>query len=245
MQGVLVISHGSRSPSWVQAVDDLLSYVQTDLPLEVAFLDMEKERTIEAGIQKLEKQGVEEILAIPLFISGGSTHLSEIKYMLRLMPKPEVETELEPLSIRARIKWAEPMNDHSKIREIVRDRILELSENPAEEVLLLAAHGSDIPGFKERWQDMLGRLASGLRREIGLKGATYATIHPDTITRRAQAVAKKSRLLVVPVFLSPGYYTEKAIPEKLAGIPHRYNGKTYLPDRRIVQWIEEIIASYE
>ncbi|WP_286887004.1 sirohydrochlorin chelatase [Aneurinibacillus sp. UBA3580] len=243
-RGVLVISHGSPNISWVQKIDGLLNQLKIRLPTEAAFLGMVEDRTIQKGIERLEAKGVEEILAIPLFVSSGSTHLSEIQYALGLIDEPGVETDLKPLLIRARVIWAEPMDDHPIIREILRDRVQELSDNPAEEVLLLAAHGSDVPGFKERWERMLGRLASGLRRELGLNGATYATIHPDTLARRARAVSKKNRLLIVPVFLSPGYYTEKAMPGKLDGIVHRYNGKAYLPDARIARWIEETIAAY-
>jgi sirohydrochlorin cobaltochelatase len=243
-RGVLVISHGSRDANWVWGIDELIGQLDIALPVEVAFLGMVEERTIEKGIQRLEEQGVEEILAVPLFVSSGSTHLSEIQYALGLVPQPEVETELKPLPIRPRVIWAEPMDTHEKVREIVRERIQELSIQPEEEVVMLAAHGSNAPGFQERWQKMLGQLASVLQHELGVKRVTYGTIYPDTIRERACILAGNNRLLVVPLFLSSGYYTEKMIPKKLQGIPHVYNRRAYLPDPKVAQWLEETIQRH-
>ncbi|KIV53153.1 hypothetical protein AM501_08355 [Aneurinibacillus migulanus] len=243
-QGVLVISHGSRNGSWIQGVDQLLDELELEIPLEAAFLDMVKDRTIGKGIERLEAQGVEEILVVPLFVSSGSTHLTEIQYALGLVSQPEVETELQPLPIRARVIWAAPMDSHGKVREILRERIQELSVQPEEEVVMLAAHGSDAPGFRERWQEMLERLAMELQRDLGLKQAIYGTIHPDTLRERACMVADNQRLLVIPLFLSSGYYTEKIIPKKLDQIPYVYNRRAYLPDPKVAQWLKETIVSH-
>ncbi|ERI10676.1 sirohydrochlorin chelatase [Aneurinibacillus aneurinilyticus] len=243
-QGVLVISHGSRSKSWVQSVDQLLDELELEMPLEAAFLDMVEDRTIGKGIERLEAQGVEEILAVPLFVSSGSTHLAEIQYVLGLVPQPEVETELQPLPICARIIWTAPMDSHEKVHEILCERIQELSVQPEEEIVMLAAHGSDAPGFRERWQAMLERLAIKLQRELGLKQAIYGTFHPDTLRERACMAADSHRLLVIPLFLSPGYYTEKMIPKKLEQISHVYNRRSYLPDPKVAQWLKETITSH-
>ncbi|AMA74195.1 hypothetical protein ACH33_16135 [Aneurinibacillus sp. XH2] len=243
-QGVLVISHGSRNRTWVAKVEELLQQVHAACPLEVTFLDMVEGRTIGEGMKRLEAQGVEEIIVVPLFVSSGSTHLQEIRYALGFTSHLDIKTWRHPLSIGARVIWTEPMNDHPKIRELLHDRVREFSVRPSEEMLMLVAHGSDVPGFKERWQQMLEGLGSTLCCELGLKGAVYATIHPDTIASRARTASGEGRLIVVPVFLSPGYYTEKAIPKRLAGIPHRYSGRAYLPDQRVVLWLEETIAAH-
>lgn len=243
-RGVLIISHGSRNRRWIDAVDGLLAQVQTNVVLEAVFLDMVEKRTIEAGIRRLEADGVQEILVVPLFVSDGSTHLSEIRYALGLDELAAIETELKPIPSQARIVWGRPMNDHPLVYAILRDRIRALSTCPEDEVLLLVAHGSDTARFAERWQHVLGQLSAKLRHELGLSGASYATIHPDTVARRARVLARKNQVLVVPLFVSPGYYTEKAIPERLRGIAHRYDGAAYLPDSRVAQWIESSIAEW-
>ncbi|WP_047152519.1 sirohydrochlorin chelatase [Aneurinibacillus tyrosinisolvens] len=243
-KGVLVISHGSRNASWIQKVHELVSQVDTELPVEAAFLDMVEGYGIRDGVERLEAQGVREILAVPLFVSSGSTHLNEIQYMLGLIPEPAIETELRPFSMKARMTWAGPMDDHPEVRNILRDRIKEVSTDPAEEALMLVAHGSGIPGFKEKWLSILERCASDLGSEMGFKRAVYATIHPDTVQERAAEAAGTGRLVVIPLFLSTGYYTDKVIPQKLSDIPHRYSGRAYLPDNRVAAWIEERISSF-
>jgi sirohydrochlorin cobaltochelatase len=243
-KGVLVISHGSRNASWIQKVHELVSQVGTALPIEATFLDMVEGYGIRDGAERLEAQGVQEILAVPLFVSSGSTHLNEIQYMLGLIPEPAIETELRPFSMKARITWAGPMDDHQEVRDILRDRIKEVSIDPAEETLMLVGHGSDIPGFKEKWLSLLERCASDLGSEMSFKRAAYATIHPDTVRERAVQAAERGRLVVIPLFLSTGYYTDRVIPLKLSGIPHHYSGRAYLPDNRVAAWIEQRISSF-
>ncbi|WCK55110.1 CbiX/SirB N-terminal domain-containing protein [Aneurinibacillus sp. Ricciae_BoGa-3] len=242
--GVLVICHGSRNAGWVQYIEQLKSELHIDTPVAFAFLEMADGEGIYDGIRSLEGQGVDRIIAVPLFVSTGSTHLDEIQYALRILAKPSVDTDLKPLPLSVPVHWTRPMDDHPLILDILRERIKRLSLSAGQEVLMVAAHGSDVPGFQEKWQHVLGRITSHLHREFGFKGAVYATIHPDTIRAQALAAADKGRLLVIPLFLSEGYYTKKAIPAKLAGIPHLYSGEAYLPDERIARWIEETAAPY-
>ncbi|WP_027417412.1 sirohydrochlorin chelatase [Aneurinibacillus terranovensis] len=244
-QGVLVISHGSRKQGWVDGIEHVIGQVNTGLPLEAVYLELVEGKAIYDGIRHLEEKGVEEIIAVPLFVCSGSTHLAEIRYALGVSPRPSFETDLEPLPLRARVTWAEPMDDHPLILEILKERISRLSTRPEEEVLMVAAHGSELPGYRETWEAVVGRMTASLRRELGFKGATYGMIHPDTIRQRAEAVARKNRLIVLPLFLSGGYFTERLIPQKLAGIPHQYDGSTYLPDEKVARWIEQVVARYK
>ncbi|BAU29829.1 sirohydrochlorin ferrochelatase [Aneurinibacillus soli] len=245
-QGVVIIAHGSRRSEWNELVEKTATQLDSSVPIEVAFLGMVEGKSIADSIRKLEEKGVQRIVAIPLFISSGSTHLSEIRYMLGITDTCAVPTDLERITLRpgTTIIWAAPMDAHPCIRTLLRKRVCELSVRPEEEALLLVAHGSEEPGYQEQWEGLLQELAISLRDEVGLRAATYGTFHPDNVRQQAYRLAEKYQPLVIPLFLSSGYYTETAIPQRLAGIPVRYDGRAYLPDPNVTKWLNITIKTY-
>jgi sirohydrochlorin cobaltochelatase len=241
-RGILVIAHGSSKPEWVELVDEAVSQVESDLPVVTGFLEMVEGRTILDGIRALEKAGVTEIIAVPLFVSSGSTHIEEIGYYLGLVLEPQIETEGERLPIEAQVQMTSAMDDHPLIAEILLERVRELSERPQEEVLLLVGHGSELPGFKEKWEKGMNSLARQLQKKMGFKKTACATLHPDSVREQAEQLRRfYSRVIVLPLFLSEGYFTRKVIPERLQGIDVKYTGKTYLPHPLISRWIESVV----
>jgi len=87
----------------------------------------------------------------------------------------------------------------------------------------------------------MDRLAVQIQREAGFAGVSGATFHPDNLRGRAEDLAREYRLLVVPLFLSEGYFTRKVIPSRLEGIPYVYSGRTYLPHPLVSEWITSTV----
>ena len=113
--GVLVISHGSRDEGWVQLVEDAVNAVRmpANVPMYASYLELVEGRLIQDGIDQLSKgQGVTDIIVVPLFVSSGSTHIDEISYALGVIAEPLLETDMEPLDIKARIHFTSPIDDH-------------------------------------------------------------------------------------------------------------------------------------
>ncbi|MBA4495535.1 sirohydrochlorin chelatase [Paenactinomyces guangxiensis] len=240
-RGVLVIAHGSSKQDWVELVDQAVKQVQLDYPVATAFLEMVEGRSIPDGIKELEEQGVTEVIAVPLFVSSGSTHIEEISYLLGLNQHPKVEVEEEPFEINAKVRLCPAMDDHPLISDILVERAGEMSVNPAEEVILLVGHGSDVEGFKQLWEKGMDSLAKQIRRKLGFSDAVLATIHPDNLHRRLSECSRNNRVLVLPLFLSEGYFTRKVLPSRMEGLDYVYTGKTYLPSPLISRWIEAVV----
>jgi sirohydrochlorin cobaltochelatase len=78
--GVLVLAHGG-SESWNQLVIDAARTAGKQYPVEVAF-GMALPRTIQEGIDKLEGQGVNKIVVVPLFVSSYSFIIRQTEYLL-------------------------------------------------------------------------------------------------------------------------------------------------------------------
>lgn len=242
--GVLVIAHGSRSKRWVQVVEEAAAAVKTPYPLTVGYLELVEGRSIADGVRRLEREGVDRILAVPLFVSSGSTHLEEIQYALGVIGKSRVKTDLERIDPEVPIVWTSALDDHSLVESMLAERIAELSTRPEQETLLLVAHGSEKAGFRQVWEQGLAALTSRLNKRFSFPEADYAMLRLGDVRKKAEQLSSRRTCLVAPVFLSPGYFTEKVVPTELKGLPCRYRGETYLPHAHVSQWLEEKIKNF-
>lgn len=257
--GILVISHGSREAGWVSLVDLTVDAARSALAsaadelafesiaVEAVFLELVEGRLIQDGIDRLEAQGVTRIFALPLFSSTGSTHVDEIGWALGAYPEAATKTEPERLKVGVPLTYGSPMNDDPEVVDVLTDRIQELSVDSSRESLLLVGHGSEEPDFHAAWQQVMTRLADKLRVRGGFADAQTAMLLPDQVadsfrllrSRRAEDV-----IIVVPLFLSEGYFTKQVIPRRLHGLECRYNGRTFIPHPRVADWIYRQVSDW-
>ncbi|MFX3636374.1 MAG: sirohydrochlorin chelatase [Candidatus Pristimantibacillus sp.] len=250
--GILVISHGSREEEWVRLVDNAVAAAASsprlvDVPVYSSFLEIVEGRLIQDGIDALEEQGVTELYVLPLFISSGSTHIDEIGQAFGLPPVAHLEGDLGVFRVQANVHVGLPIDDDPDIAELLLSNIRSLSVEPACEAILLVAHGSKEEVFHERWQHGLSQLAERLRSLGGFAHADTAMLLPDQASERLrdmQRVRPDEAVLVVPLFLSKGYFTNKVIPTRLLGLEYRYNGQAMLPHRAIERWLEKHMAAW-
>lgn len=242
--GILVISHGSRDNGWVSLVDETVEAVRAGLPhgvpVQAAFLELVEGRLIQNGIDRLEEAGVTDLLAIPLFISSGSTHVAEIGWALGVYPEAGTETDLMPFRVSAQLFYGRPVDDDPEFAEILQERLSVLSSDPARECVLLIGHGSDLPGFHEAWRRGLTSLASQVREAGGYADAEIAMLRPDMAADAVRSLRRRrpgAEVLAVPVFLSEGYFTKEVIPRRLAGLGCRYDGRPLMPHALVAGWI--------
>ncbi|MFC7677509.1 sirohydrochlorin chelatase [Paenibacillus sp. GCM10028914] len=237
--GVLVISHGSREESWVMLVDEAVKELanHVDVPVVASYLELVEGRLIQDGIFALEDQGVTDMLVIPLFVSSGSTHVDEIAYALGVKAVPDKETDLEPFEVKACVHFGTPFDDDPDAAVMVWDKVRELSVKPSNEVVLLVGHGSRHELFRARWERGISSLAKRVAEVSGLS-ADAALLNPGNIREKAVEWEERGyEVIVAPLFLSEGYFTEKVIPERLEGISCRYSGRTLLPHPLLPQWM--------
>ncbi|NDI36001.1 sirohydrochlorin chelatase [Chengkuizengella sediminis] len=245
--GLLVISHGSRNENWVRLVDQAVDEVQlpNSIPKESSFLELVENRLIQDGIYRLEAKGITDIIVIPLFVSSGSTHLDEISYALRMTSKPTLETDMEPMDIKANIHLGVPVDDDPIIANILYERISDLSDNPQQEVICLVGHGSKEKGFYAKWRSGLDSLARRVQLIGNFAGSESAMLLPNQVASKMKVLNKKypeHKIIIVPLFLSEGYFTNEVIPSRLKDFNYLYNGKPILPDKKISQWIEQQVS---
>ncbi|QDX92441.1 cobalamin biosynthesis protein CbiX [Brevibacillus laterosporus] len=238
--GVLIIGHGSSSAAWVELVDQAVANLDIQVPYTTCFLEMVGGRLIEDGLRELETRGVEKVIAIPLFVAEGSTHIDEIGYLLGATDH-KLDDEWERLHTTMEMIYCPPMNDHPFILDILEERIRELSSDPKEEILFLVGHGADEGENHRKWEEVLQSMTQTLKERLKFSEATYGTLHPDNLRTRAEEATNQGRTIVIPLFLSEGYFTKKVIPSNLDGLNYAYSGKTYLPHPYVAKWLQEVV----
>jgi sirohydrochlorin ferrochelatase len=246
--GILVISHGSRSEEWVRLVDDAVADMQVSkgTPVFSSFLEIVEGRLIQDGITHLESLGVTDIIVVPLFISSGSTHIDEISYALGVKPEPILPTDMTPFAIRSRIHFTAPIDDDPVIAQIVYEKMKPLSVDPAREIVMLVGHGSIEKGFHLLWRRGLEQLAFRLKEYGGFDEVDTAMLLPDQLPLKMEWWRKRKpdhAILVAPLFLSEGYFTNEVIPDRLQKYNYKYNGKALLPHPLLARWMERQAVS--
>ncbi len=244
--GVLVISHGSHSAEWVRLVDQAVNDINfiTGIPIECSFLEIVGGRLIQDGIHSLEAQGVTDMIVVPLFISSGSTHIDEISYAFGVIPEPTLETGLTPFDLHARVHFCQPIDDDPDIALILYDKVKALSVDPEAEIVLLVGHGTKEKGFHAKWRKSLESLAERVKQLGGFDEVDVAMLLPDQVVRKMEWWKKhkpEHDVLVAPLFISEGYFTNKVIPERLKGYNYKYKGFSILPSPLITKWMKRQI----
>lgn len=239
--GVLIIAHGSKDREWVGMIEQAVKAAELDLPYVTGFLELVPGKSIKDGIRGLESRDLDRILVIPLFLTMSSTHLHEIQYALGLIPRSTIPTDIELIQPHAKIIWCSPLESHPYVHAILEERIKCLSQTPSQEALLLIGHGSDVEGFHEGWEELLNNISTDIHKRFGFVQTSYASLHPDNIQERAEVLAAKGKLIVIPFFLSEGYFTKSVLPRRLEGVEHLYQGQSLLPHFLVAQWIKDSV----
>jgi sirohydrochlorin ferrochelatase len=242
--GLLVISHGSREPGWVALVDETVEAARAMLGshtvIEAGFLELVEERLIQDGIGRLEEAGVTHLLALPLFVSSGSTHVDEIGWALGAYDKPRTDTDLELFRIDAKLTYGNPMDDDPELVSVVLDRLRSMSLAPAKESVLMVGHGSKEDGFQEAWENGLAAIGERLLKLGSYAACTYALLLPNQVQEQVEWLRSEfpgNEILVIPLFLSEGYFTKEVIPRRIEGLGCRYEGRALMPHPLISEWI--------
>jgi sirohydrochlorin ferrochelatase len=243
--GVLLIAHGSPKEVWNNSVQEVVKMVNLPYPIELGFLEYVPNRTIGRAVDELRAKGAVNIVAVPLFISSYSNHIEEIKYILRLRKEPPSGAEdLHPLESKVSFILTPALDDHPLVAEILADRVRKQSISPRDEIAVLAAHGAETEEDLIKWDEQLASLSAHLKQTLGLKEARYGYIFeekPLYLRRVMEEAAREGTVIVVPVMVSSGFFTEKYIPKILTNLTYKYNSNCLSPDRRLASWVEMMV----
>jgi hypothetical protein len=156
--------------------------------------------------------------------------------------------KMMPVKTTAKIRMAPALDHHPILADILADRAMAISRNPAKEVVVLVAHGPNDDPENDLWLADLREVAKMIAAKKPFVRVEAVTVRDDAgapvregATREfrqvvSTAVDQSHRVLIVPVLLSYGGI-ETGIRARLDGLDHVMSPAGLLPDPRIAQWI--------
>jgi sirohydrochlorin ferrochelatase len=219
-QGILILAPNGPS-EWNAQVKDLAAKVGAERLVEVV-LDTPSRETIGSAVDRLAKRGAIEVLAVRFFLST---------------PVPEEQLTAHAVPVRL----LPPIDDDPALAEMLLKHAAEISQNPGEEVLVLAGYGSGESG--NSWVINLTPLARRLNQARRF-ASILSIASPNTMTEKDirqmrlvldRQIAYGRRVLVVPLVM--GKTPDPHLAEMLQGLSYESAKAGLMSDQNLVRWL--------
>jgi sirohydrochlorin ferrochelatase len=264
--GVLVMAHGG-SDDWNAGVLSAVEPLKNEYSLEVAF-GMADATSIQQGVSKLEAAGAKRIAVIRLFISGDSWY-ERTRQIVGLdpgaPPKPQISEHVhdDHANTHSMAFWVvesdasfavsrEGLVEAAEMGETLVQRARDLSQNPAEERVMILAHGPEDDAENERWIASMELHAAAVRDAMPFAHVEVETLREDWPEKRAlaeqrvrqfvgSAAEAGDKAIVIP-FRVQGF---GPYAEVLSGLDYVSDGRGLVPHPGVTEWIARQIASLD
>jgi len=243
--GFLIMPHGSSAPyndGIIAAMPDIVE----DYLTAFAF-GMASPMTIRQAVRKLEAEGVRHAVFLRLF-AREDTFRDPADYIVGLRPEPPAHGHGgTPERVRTPIRFISTggYQPDPLIAEILTDRILEVSRNPAEESVLLLSHGtrSDrsnaaaLAVVEDNIADMKAALDEPFR---AIRAINLREDWPDKraeALREINAYIKEANRHGRAIVISNRLYGSGSYAEYLDGLDYVMNGQGLIPHPNFTRWV--------
>ncbi len=202
---------------------------------------------IRRAVSELEKLGVKNIVAIPLFLSGADATLAQYRKQITQTKR------------RARIKWAPPMAESYLTAQILLDRVEALSTDPVQERLIVLGLGAaNEAGARQIKQDLEELVREVTDRHDFREVAVYVYYdrkYGRDHEKKNQAIdnliirtaAKRGRTLLVPFAIGTKFDQRMSLKGRLGRKFGEFDiamGEPILPHPDVLTWLKQTANRY-
>jgi sirohydrochlorin ferrochelatase len=249
--GVIIMPHGATQP-YNDAVEQVIAPLRSRYRIEMAY-GMGDTGVMQQAISRLEAQGVRRIVFVRMY--ALEHHVKDrVDYILGLVPPlPVRDHDHEvPAQVRSAALFATfgGYEHYSGMAEVLHERIMEISQDPSRETVILLAHGDKSDEGNATWLSVMQANIERLKRDphcAKLRAIRAATVGEDWPELRERAVAevramiqeaaKTGRVLVIADRL----YGSGPYKKLLNGLDYVMNEKG-LSHPVLTRWLEEGIG---
>jgi hypothetical protein len=264
--GVLLVNHGSHSPTWRQALLDLEMAVKDSLlstgliqGTRTAYMEY-TEPSIATQLKAFDAEGYTDVVIVPVFLTVSSHSFDDIPTIIGQKEDPQsLETlkieKIERYTPKARIHITPLLDFTDVLKQNILRRAKALSKNPADEGLVLIAYGDET--YMKEWTNLMHEVGNYVKEHAGIEAYAYgwcghvARYNPDSTTVAINRVLKlKKQALVVPVLVAHDeMFQIKIIGDGINKTGNNKSRITYipdsiLPDPVIEKWVLNIATEY-
>jgi sirohydrochlorin ferrochelatase len=212
---VVVVAHGAPSPKWNEPALNIEKELRKiDIPgiayKRVALMEF-AQPDICSVFSDCEKEGVDSVFVVPLFIAPSSHSDDDIPNLLGLKYDPEVRATLAEEKARfvktdMHIILGPTLSSGDLIEKSMLERVKSLSTDPSEEAVILLAHGDpDRIGF---WNELLKKTSEYVAEGTSISYTDSKLVAmgfnlSDDIRDMVQKAAKeRDRIILQGIYLS-------------------------------------------
>lgn len=264
--GVLLVSHGSRSATWRQALTELDARVRGPIleggrvkGVKSAFMEY-TEPSIATRMKEFDKEGFSDVVVVPVFLTVSPHPFDDIPTIMGQKDDPQsletIKVEgIERYTPRARPHMT-PLLDFTDIlqKNILR-RARALSTEPAKEGLVLIAYGDTT--YEKEWAALLAGVGAHVKQQTGIGSHSHAwcghIVHYDpskTADAIRRVLAERERALVIPVLVAHDErFQVKLIGDGIASLGKDssrvvYRPDSILPDDDLDGWVKQVTREF-
>ena len=246
--GIIVLTHGAFEPGDTYFANSLTGLARQH-PVAIGYgMAMMNGNHIQSAIDQLEAAGAREIVVVPAALSPMGTVYEQWAYYVgereeaAYLPAARVTSNVS-------LTFADPLAEHPMAARMLLDHAREISQDPANEFLLIVGHGPGEPADNEIELKMLQKHVESVKAEgkfADVKGFNFQDDAPDEIrsanveTMRGwieEASAAGLDVIMVGYLLSTRGIQHK-IPVDFAGLEFTFNEKGLSAHPDFAKWVE-------
>ncbi len=255
--GIIVMTHGAGeyyNEPILKAVEPL----RKQYNIEVAF-GMADDETLQAAIDTLEARGARRIYVLRLYTISQSLK-AETEFVLTLASTRGAMSHSHSVrdgSSRVRsgalLSTSGGFDSHPLIAEVLLQRVLEASQDPARETVILLAHGAGKDEDDQFWVEQMTQQAEFIQAKAPrrFRAIQVATVREDWSEKRERAVANVrtmieeagrdgGRALVISNrIVGTGPYRKL-----LSGLDYTLNDRGIATHPNLTRWVEKQIEEW-
>ncbi len=263
--GVLLVSHGSPSKTWRDALFDLEKSVTPEIlangniaGIKTAFMEY-NEPSIATRLKEFDKEGYSDIIVVPLFLTVSPHSFDDLPTIIGQKEDPRsMETlkleKIERYKPVAAIHMTPLLDFGDALQKNVVRRVKALSTNASNEGLILIGYGDE--DYEKEWKELFDKVGASVKQETGIDAYSHAwcghivRYRSDSTTAAVTRMLKrKQHAIVIPVLVAHdenfqvriiGSGLEKASADKNRIL---YKPDALLPDPSIEEWIVSTVKN--
>ena len=249
-QGLLLLMHGFKASD--KQFKDQMDSMARIFPTAIApGMSMMMSDHIQWGIKDLEAAGAKTIVVVPVVSTRYNTMMRQWEYIFGEQDEPTYAT-VPRVESNAQILIAEPPGDDPLIAEIMLDFALQISQDPANEVVIIAAHGPTFEFDNEKVLEELNNLAQIVDEDGDFAAVKAITLQDDAPPEIRDRNVAKLRAMVEganadgkQVLVVTNLIGTRTIQSKLRadleGLDYKFNKNGIVKHTNFMKWMGETV----
>jgi sirohydrochlorin ferrochelatase len=250
-QGVLILMHGFREQGdkmfrgQVQPIGEIFP---TSMGVGMAMMMSDH---IQVALDDLKAAGANEIVVVPITSSATNELHRQWMYIFGRQEEPEFSS-VKRVKSDAKLLFVDPPGADPLVAEILLDHALELSKDPAKEVVFIAGHGPSSAEDNAEELRVLKGLAKIVKQDgrfADVQGMTLQDDAPPAIREgnvkklRAaiEAADKKGQRVLVVTNLISGRTIQAKLRSDLKDLNYEFNSRGLINHPNFMKWMSESI----